>query len=296
MRRRYGFLEGLWSELRVHQWAKNLLVLAPLLFSQSVLIPESAVKALGAFGLFCLVSSSIYLLNDILDIKQDRLHPKKKLRPIAAGELTVGAGWAAAAVLFLLGIGGGWRLSPALAAVLLVYWAIHLAYSLVLKHRVLLDLFAIAAGFVLRVVGGAVAIEVKISHWVLICTTLLALFLGFSKRRHELMLLQGEARIHREVLNEYSPHFLDMMIAIVTASTLMSYALYTVAEETVAKFHTQRLLFTIPFVLYGLFRYLYLIYQKGEGGDPIQSLLTDMPTVVNLLFWVASVGVILYVR
>jgi 4-hydroxybenzoate polyprenyltransferase len=291
---RAAWWRSLWIELRPHQWVKNLLVLAPLLFARQLFAGAALLRALAAFGVFCLVSGSVYLLNDLKDAAQDRLHPAKRLRPIAAGELGVAVGGLAMAGLLLGALGAGLLIGPLFAALLGGYWAINVLYSYWLKHEVILDVFVVAAGFVLRVVAGGVAIGVPISHWLLICTTLLALFLGFSKRRHELETLGAEAAFHRQVLSEYSRTFLDLMIGVVTASTVMSYALYTVSEETVGKFHTRALLLTLPFVLYGIFRYLYLVYHKREGGDPAQTLLSDRPTLVNLLLWAAAATVILY--
>jgi 4-hydroxybenzoate polyprenyltransferase len=286
--------ESLWVELRPQQWVKNLLVLAALLFSQKLFSPLAIGQALIAFISFCLISSSVYLLNDIKDCEQDRLHPKKCHRPLAAGELSMGVALGAMVMLFLLALAGGMILSKTMALIIFSYWLINFLYSVWLKHHVILDVFALASGFVLRVAGGAIAIQVEMSHWLLLCTTLLALFLGFSKRRHELMLLGEGAADHRQVLGEYNVHFLDMMIGIVTASTVMSYALYTMSEETVQRFHTQKLILTLPFVLYGIFRYLYLVYQKDEGGDPTQNLLTDWSMMINLLLWAAVIGAILY--
>jgi 4-hydroxybenzoate polyprenyltransferase len=196
--------------------------------------------------------------------------------------------------LLLLSLTGGVLLSKDLGVILCGYWLLNLLYCIWLKHQVILDVFVIAAGFVLRVIGGAVAIEVDMSHWLLLCTMLLALFLGFCKRRHELLLLGEQASHHRQVLGEYSPHFLDMMISIVTTSTVMSYALYTVSELTVHKFHTRGLLLTLPFVLYGVCRYLYLVYHKDQGGEPSQCLFTDGPLIINLCLWACTAGVILF--
>jgi 4-hydroxybenzoate polyprenyltransferase len=193
-------------------------------------------------------------------------------------------------------LGGGVILGPDLAGVLLGYWLVNLLYSLWLKHHVILDVFALASGFVLRVVGGAIAIHVEMSHWLILCTTLLSLFLGFSKRRHEIVLLHGGAADHRQVLQEYSLPFLDMMIGVVTACTVMSYALYTVSEDTVRRFQTHGLLFTLPFVLYGIFRYLYLVYHKDHGGDPTKDLFTDRAIVIALCLWAVVTGVIIYWR
>jgi 4-hydroxybenzoate polyprenyltransferase len=292
--RKRGWAASLWVEMRPWQWTKNLFVLAPLFFSQNLLVPLAAGRAFMAFVLFCLISSSVYILNDIRDWKQDRIHPEKCHRPLAAGELSMKVALGAMVALLLCALAGGVMLSTPLALILVGYWLINCLYSVWLKHQVILDVFALSSGFVLRVAGGAMVLQVEISHWLLLCTLFLALFLGFSKRRHELGLLREAAGAHREVLGEYNLHFLDMMIGIVTASTLMSYALYTVSEETVRKFHTRGLLLTLPFALYGLFRYLYLIYHKTQLGDPTQSLLTDRPMMINLGLWVLTVGVFLY--
>src|SRR5262245_44329885 len=295
-RARRSPLRALLVELRPRQWLKNSLVFAPLLFSHNLFAPRALLGALGAFATFCVTSSSIYLFNDIRDVAQDRLHPHKRLRPIAAGELGIRTASIAMVALLLLALAGGALVSPGFAAVVAFYWGINLLYSLWLKRQVILDVFVIASGFVLRVLAGGLAIAVPVSDWLLICTTLLALFLAFSKRRHELTVLGEEAAAHRQVLGEYSRGFLDMMIAVVTASTVMSYALYTVSEETVRKFQTRSLILTLPFVLYGIFRYLYLVYQRNEGGDPTQTLLSDRPTVINLCLWAAAAAIIVYWR
>jgi 4-hydroxybenzoate polyprenyltransferase len=284
---------SVWAELRPQQWSKNLLVLAPLLFSQNIFNPAAAVQAVEAFALFCFISSSVYLFNDIKDCKADRLHILKRDRPLASGKLGVRTVLLVMVVLVLSALAGGLMISKMFVVTLLGYWFVNLLYSIWLKHMVILDVFAIAFGFGLRVVAGAIAISVEISHWILICTTLLALFLSFAKRRHEILLLGRNGKEHRQVLEEYDPHFLDMMIGIVTASTIMSYALYTVSEETIGRFHTKGLLFTLPFVLYGVFRYLYLVYHKNTGADPTQSLLTDWPMMTNLFLWALTVGIII---
>ena len=289
-----GVLANLWVEMRPKQWVKNLTVFAPLLFSHNLFTRVEQIHAFVAFALFCLMSSSIYLLNDINDREQDRLHPQKCYRPLASGQLSIGIAFGVLGGLALTAVVIGTALSPLFVLVMVAYWLLNMLYSLWLKHQVILDVFTVAAGFVLRVVGGAVAIDVDISDWLLLCTSLLALFLGFSKRRHELLLLREEAGAHRRVLGEYDPHFLDMMIGVVTAATVMCYALYTVSEETVRKFHTRGLLLTLPFVLYGIFRYLYLVYHKDLGGDPTQVLLHDRPLIVNLALWVLTTAVILY--
>jgi len=282
------------TALRPRQWVKNLLVLAPVLFSRHLFSSAGLSKGLAAFALFCAVSSSCYLINDLRDIERDRVHPSKRRRPIASGKLRKSLALATALALLILGMTGAVLLNRGFGVVLGAYCLITLAYTFILKQLVILDVFAVALGFVLRAVAGAVVIRVEISSWLLVCTTLLALFLGFSKRRYELLLLQEEAGNHRQVLEEYNPHFLDMMIAIVTASTVTSYALYTTSEETVQRFHTRGLLLTLPFVLYGIFRYLYLIYRKDRGGDPVETALADPPTIINLVLWAATVAVILY--
>jgi 4-hydroxybenzoate polyprenyltransferase len=288
--------KALWVTLRPRQWVKNLFVLTPLLFSQNLFVATATIKALAAFLCFCLSSSSIYIFNDIKDCQQDRLHPAKRWRPLAAGELKLGTAWTAMIALLLPGLGGAMTLGSPFAVTVFTYWIINVLYSVILKHWVILDVFALATGFVLRVVAGALVIDVEMSHWLLICAALLALFLGFSKRRYELVILGSEASNHRKVLSHYNPHFLDMMIGIVTACTVMSYALYTISEETVHKFHTERLLLTLPFVLYGIFRYLYLVYHKNEGGDPTESLLTDKASIINVFLWATTVAAILYYR
>lgn len=285
---------NLWIELRPRQWVKNLLVLTPLLFSQNLTAVQPVVRSAAAFALFCLMSGAVYLLNDIVDCEQDRRHPLKRNRPLAARALQVEVAIGLMVVLWLCALLGGMAIGRTLGLILFGYWLINVFYSGWLKHQVILDVFAIASGCVLRVIGGAVAIQVPMSDWLLICTTLLALFLGFSKRRHELVLLGEDAAEHRQVLGEYNPRFLDMMIGIVTASMVMSYGLYTVSEETVQKFHTRGLLLTSPFVLYGIFRYLYLVYHKDQGGDPAQSLLTDRPMILNVCLWALTAVVVLY--
>jgi 4-hydroxybenzoate polyprenyltransferase len=282
--------------MRPGQWAKNVLVFAPLVFAQHALDPRELSRTLAAFGLFCLASGAVYLFNDFLDREQDRGHPVKKHRPIASGRLSpaVAGGVAAAAAAGSLAL--ALPLAPSLSAVLGAYLVINLAYSRWVKNLVILDVMTIAAGFVLRVVAGGVAIHVAISSWLLLCTSLLALFLGFGKRRHELLLLESVAQSHRPILSEYSPYLLDQMISVVTASTLVCYALYTMDPAVQQKLHTTHLPLTIPFVLYGIFRYLYLVHQKEAGGDPSQVVFSDQPLLVNILLWVGAVFAILYLR
>jgi 4-hydroxybenzoate polyprenyltransferase len=275
---------------------KNVLVFAPLVFAQRATDAASFLRAAAAFGIYCLASGGVYLLNDLLDREQDRRHPVKKDRPIASGRLAPGTALAAAAIFagsaFVLAA----LLARPLAIVLGAYLLISIAYSRWLKHLVIIDVMAVATGFVLRVVAGGVAVGVAISSWLLICTSLLALFLLFGKRRHELVLLEVDAAAHRPILAEYSPYYLDQMISVVTTSTLVSYALYTMDPAVHHKLGTPYLPLTIPFVLYGIFRYLYLVHLKEGGGDPSQILFTDRPLLVSIALWTATVLVILYLR
>jgi 4-hydroxybenzoate polyprenyltransferase len=279
---------------RPEQWTKNLFVFAALIFGDRLLDAEAAATAVMAFAIFCGLSAAVYLLNDIADRDADRQHPLKRTRPVASGELPAGAAAVAAAALVVGSAGAAFALRPVLGIVACAYVGLLVVYSTVLKHIVILDVLAIAAGFVLRAVAGAVAIEVPISSWLLVCTTLLALFLALSKRRHELTLLGDQATWHRRILEEYSPYLLDQMIAVVTASTLIAYSVYATSAETAARLGTPRLGLTIPFVLYGIFRYLYLVHQRRGGGSPAELLLTDRPLLLCVAGWTLCVVLLLY--
>ena len=284
---------GLVLSLRPRQWVKNLFVFAGLVFAQR-LFTASVWPALGAFAIFCALSGAIYLVNDVADRDKDRLHPRKRERPIASGLLPVPVALGSALVLMVGGLGAAAALSPRFAAVALAYVALLSVYSVVLKHVVIVDVLTVAIGFVLRAVGGALAIGVDISGWLLICTILIALFLALGKRRHEYLTLEGEAARHRPILAEYSAGLLDQMIAVVTASTVTAYALYTMSPETVAKFHTQLLPATLPFVLYGIFRYLYLLYRRQLGGNRSELFLNDRALLLNTIGWILAVLLIIY--
>ncbi len=280
--------------LRPHQWTKNLLVFAGLLFGQRLLDAAALARSTAAFAIFCALSSAVYLFNDILDREADRRHPLKAGRPIASGALPVG-GAAAVAALFAAGaLLAAAALGAPFFAVAAAYIGLQALYSGPLKHVVIIDVLTIAAGFVLRAAAGAVAIDVPISHWLLVVTVLLALFLALSKRRHELVLLADGATNHRRILGEYSPYLLDQMISVVTASTLVAYAFYTVSPETQQKFHTNLLGLTLPFPLYGIFRYLYLVHRKELGGSPSELLLTDRPLLICVALWALAVTAIIY--
>ena len=279
--------------LRPRQWVKNLFVFAGVIFSQQLLTPR-VWPALAAFAIFCGLSGAIYLFNDVADVDKDRLHEAKRRRPIASGALPIGAAIGFGVLLLAGCLAAAFRLSPAFGLVALFYGALLTAYSLWLKHLVILDVLTVAAGFVLRAVAGAVAVEVEISGWLLICTILIALFLALGKRRHEYRSLTGDAAAHRPILAEYSEGFLDQMISVVTASTVTTYALYTMSPETVAKFHTRLLPLTLPFVLYGIFRYLYLLYRRDLGGNPSDLLVTDKALLFDALLWMLATFAIIY--
>lgn len=287
-------LKQLLISLRPHQWTKNLVVLAPLIFAERLFDGPSLAAASEAFVIFCLLSGAVYLVNDLMDVEQDRRHPIKRDRPLAAGTLSPVVAAVAAVLIVAVGLTGAFLLGTRFGMAALVYFLMMTAYSLALKNVVILDVLIVALGFVLRAVAGALAIDVVFSHWLLVCTLLGALFLALAKRRHELTLLAGEAAGHRRILGEYSPYLLDQMIAVVTASTLVSYAFYTLAQETVDRFGTDRLIWTLPLVIYGIFRYLYLVHQKEEGGSPTKVLLNDRPILATVALWAASVIALIY--
>ena len=280
--------------LRPQQWVKNGFIFAALIFSESLTRWDRCRQVLLAALVFCLVSSATYVLNDICDAAEDRHHPTKKLRPIASGRLNPGTAGITGAVLGSVGLAAAWNLDHKFFLVVVGYLAMNVLYSLFLKRVVLLDVFIVAAGFLFRVVAGGIVIHVAISPWLIVCTTLLALFIALSKRRHELVSLGRDAAEHRAILADYSPYFLDQLISIVTASTVVSYALYTLSPDVQTKFPGKRLELTIPFVLFGIFRYLHLIHHGEQGGNPTKSLFTDSVLLCVVLLWAASVILIIY--
>lgn len=280
--------------LRIPHWIKNSFIFAAIIFSKHFFILSDLFKVCTAFILLCLISSAGYIINDIVDLKEDKKHPSKARRPIASGELSKTTALSISIILVIFAIPCGILLNRAFGIVLIIYLGLQLIYSFLLKQKVILDVFGIASAFILRVIAGGVVIDVAISSWLLICTGLIALFLGLNKRRHELVLLGDEAYKHRRVLTEYNPYFLDQMISVVTASTVIVYILYTLSAETINRFGTDKLIFTIPFVLYGVFRYLYLVHQKEKGGSPTKLLLTDPPLLINITFWVLTSIIIIY--
>jgi 4-hydroxybenzoate polyprenyltransferase len=280
--------------LRPSQWPKNLLVFAGVLFGLRLFDVNAVARATAAFAIFCALSGVVYLINDVADRDSDRQHPLKRRRPIASGALPVPVAVVAAIVLGTAALGAAFALGPMFLAVAVGYLALLTLYSGPLKHIVIIDVLTIAIGFVLRAVAGAVAVEVSISQWLLVCTIFLALFISLAKRRHELLLLAEGAVNHRPILGEYSPYLLDQMIAVVTASTLIAYVFYTISPETEQKFGTQWLGLTVPFPLYGIFRYLYLVHHREGGGSPADLLVTDRPLLVCVTLWAFSVALLIY--
>jgi len=284
---------GLLVSMRPGQWTKNLIVFAALIFGQRLFDPAAVGFSLAAFFIFCALSGVVYLINDVSDREADRLHPLKRERPIALGEVTPAVALACATVLGAASLAAAFWVRGEFGWIAAAYVALSGAYSRVLKHIVIVDVLTIAIGFVLRAAAGAAAIEVPMSQWLLVCTILLALFLGLSKRRHELTQLGGSAPGHRRILEEYSPYLLDQMIGVVTASTLVAYIIYCTSPETTEKFGTTQLVLTTPFPIYGIFRYLYLVHQKGTGS-PSEVLLTDRPLVACIMLWGLTVIAIIY--
>jgi 4-hydroxybenzoate polyprenyltransferase len=286
---------GLLKTMRPRQWSKNGFVFAALLFDRRVFHGPSVQDTLIAFALLCLVSSAIYIMNDLVDIRSDREHPTKRNRPLPSGELKPTTAAVASILLAAASLSAGFILAPLFGLVLVVYVLIQIAYSFWMKHMVLLDVLSVASGFVLRVAAGVAVLEPvqRFSPWLYVCTALLALFLALGKRRHEILILGREASNHRAILGEYNLDLIDRLIGIVTTSALVAYSLYTFLAEGLPDNHLMML--TIPFVLYGLFRYLYLIHVRQEGGAPEEILLRDRPLQFNLVFWIGLVFITLYV-
>ncbi len=280
--------------LRAYQWSKNLIIFAALLFAQEVFHVDKLVTSLLAFMVFCCAASATYLFNDLQDIEKDRTHPKKRDRPIASGAMSIPLAWGLLLVLYAVAAVIGIYVGYGFTAIVLGYVLMQLAYSLFLKHVIIVDVMILALGFVFRAMAGAVAIDVEFSNWLVVCTLFLALFLGLSKRRHEMTLLEGDASAHRAVLSQYSIHYLDQLILIVAGGAIITYTIYTCSADVVARVGTDKLYLTLPFVVYGVFRYLYLIHHKTGGGDPSRTLVTDVPLLSTVFLWAASCGVILY--
>ncbi|MCK4755433.1 decaprenyl-phosphate phosphoribosyltransferase [candidate division WOR-3 bacterium] len=271
--------------LRPQQWIKNVFLFAGLIFSRQFYYTESIITSIFAFFIFSILSSGIYILNDIFDYEEDKLHPVKSKRPIAAGRIKRKTAWIISILLIIISLLLACLVNNPFFYTCLIYSGMMILYSLKVKQIIILDVLFVAIGYVLRAIAGAAAIRVEISSWLLLCTLLLALFLVVSKRRTEIVILGKDAMKHRKILSHYSIDLLNQMIAIVTSACIVSYCLYTLAPETVSKFHTRNLIFTVPFVIYGIFRYLYLTYRKHEADIPEKILITDLPLQICLILW-----------
>ena len=285
--------------MRPGQWTKNLIVFAALIFSRSFESAELVMRSVEAFLVFCLLSGVIYLVNDIVDMEKDRLHERKRLRPLPAGHLSRGVAIATAVVIAAVALVWATRIGTEFTVVACAFLSLNLLYSLVLKRVVLLDAMSISVSFIMRAIGGVEALvpvdeSIQISPWLLICTLFLSLFLAFCKRRHELLSLEGDlAANHRESLSEYSPEFLDRLVGLTATGSVISYSIYTIWPDTVAKFGTHSLVYTVPLVVLGVMRYLHLVYTMEKGGNPSELLLHERFLLTVVLAWIALVVVIL---
>ncbi len=282
-------IQACFSILRMHHWVKNTFVIAPLIFSISYKNATSCINSLLAFVSFSLISSAVYIINDIFDIEADRQHPLKRHRPLASGRMLAKEAFVLCVVLVLMSLLIGYKLGGWFTIYVFGYFIMNILYSVRLKHIAVIDVMIIAAGFELRIIAGSVAISVVPSHWLLLCTVMLAMFLGFTKRRTELIRISTSQDQGRKVLKDYSAKFLDQVIAMITAVTLVCYSLYAVDAKTISQFNTQGMLLTVPFVMYGLFRYIYIIYYLEEQEDPSQILYKDWPLIINIILWLIVV-------
>lgn len=289
------------SSLRPKQWTKNLILFAALLFSEKGLLfsTEAWLHAIAGFFTFCGLSGSVYILNDLADIEKDRLHPVKSKRPLPSGELSVTEAKAALLIILLTSLTAAWKLSGLFFSMALAYFMLNLAYSFKLKNVVILDVMCIAIGFVLRATAGVGSLKslepgIYISHWLLLSTLMLAMFLGLAKRRQELATYSDEAVRHRKILSQYSLNYIDQMTSILAATAIITYTFYTVSPETIAKFGSDKLIYTVPMVIYGILRYLYLIHIHEMGENPSEVVLSDRPLQLSVVFWAAAVVVIIH--
>jgi len=285
--------------MRPEQWTKNLVVFAALIFSRNLLQVDLALKAVEAFFIFCLLSGTIYVINDIADIEKDKLHDRKKHRPLPSGQLSVGFAGGVIALTAVLALWGAWLVGPSFVLVCIAFLILNLLYSFVLKRIAILDVISISISFILRAFAGVAALnsidpEIKLSAWLLLCTLFLSLFLAFCKRRHELTTLSESAADHRESLRDYSPALLDQLVGITAGASILSYSIYTIWPDTVAKFGTANLVYTVPLVLIGVMRYLFLVYNEDKGGNPSELFLHERFLLIDVLLWIVLVVVILW--
>ena len=282
--------------LRPHQWVKNGFVLAPLIFAGKLLHVPSLILGSSAFAIFCIASSGVYAFNDIFDREQDRNHPKKRDRPVASGKIGVLTAALVGAGLFVISLLGAVTIGKGFLLWVSFYLLLQFGYNVAFRNIVILDILTISMGFVIRAVAGSIAIGVIISPWLILCSLLIALFLGFAKRRQEIVLLGDAAADHRSILKEYSVPFLDQLIGIVTAATIVCYAIYTLTPEVTQRLGSPYMILTLPFVIYGIFRYLYLVHLHDKGGSPTQDLLNDIPLLLSIGLWtLTSVALIYFV-
>jgi 4-hydroxybenzoate polyprenyltransferase len=280
--------------VRPKQWSKNIIVFAGLVFAEDIVKIEKITLSLFAFAIFCMISSGGYLINDVIDRKKDALHPQKRFRPIAAGRIKPNLAIGLAVVLVLASLWFAFQLNFIFANLILFYFLMTLGYSLFLKNVMIVDVLVIATGFMIRAIGGTVIISEQLSSWLIICTTFLALFLAINKRKAEVVMLGDKATKTRKTLRKYNSNLLDQMINTVTSACLISYALYTLDTETVYKFGTRNLIFTLPFVIYGLFRYLYIVHHKKIGESPEIAIFSDIPIIICVLLYGLTIAVIIY--
>ncbi len=280
--------------MRPGQWIKNLLVLAPLIFSKNIHILVKDIEVLKAVIIFILISGCVYMTNDIFDLENDKNHPVKSKRPLSSGKIKKSKLIYTIVILSVSTFILAYRINVVLGNIILGYFLLNLIYSILLKRIVILDVMVVALGFYLRILAGGVVIDVYPSEWLSLCTILLSLFLVFSKRRYELVVLENSSNIHRKVLSYYSPYFIDQMISIVTALTIITYIMYTISDKAIEYFGTRNLIYTNIFVFYGIFRYLYLVYKEKKGGDPVKLMLSDKFLLINIFLWAIAVYIIIY--
>lgn len=288
-------MKSILKVLRPKQWIKNLLLFAGIIFSENLHNPKMLLNSTLGFIFFCMLSGAVYIINDIRDVESDRQHPRKRQRPIASGELAISTAQIVASILVIIALIGSFAINLTFGLFALGYFVLQNLYSFFLKHVVIVDILVVAIGFVLRALAGIEAIRipgavVPVTPWFIVVTFFLALFIVICKRRHELILLEENASVHRPVLEEYSSAFIDQMISVVTSATVISYALWAAIGYT----RKQNMIYTLPFVLYGIFRYLYIAYQKEEGGAPEITLLTDKPLLIDVFLWGLTVLALLY--
>lgn len=287
-------MKNLFFALRPKQWIKNLFIFLPLIFGKKLFVFPVNLKAVAAFFLFSLTAGVVYLINDIMDLEKDKLHPLKRLRPIASGKVSIKQAQITACILGILSILFSFMLDIYFGWIVVGYLIFNFIYTKILKNAVIIDVFCIGGFFLLRIITGSVIAKVEMSHWIIFMTVLLALFLGFSKRRQELQMFEEKAISRRFVLTKYNAHFIDQMTAVITSSIVVVYMLYTVDARTVGEFGTNHLIYSIPFVYYGIFRYLYLVHKRGKGGDPTQILLSDGKMRLNLALWIIVCIAVIY--